>query len=77
MYALQAQGVSKTYGGVIALKGVDFAVRPGSVHALLGENGAGKSTLVKIMTGAVRPSAGSLSFGRSPGDLSQHGPCGA
>jgi ABC-type sugar transport system ATPase subunit len=60
MMALQAEGVAETCGGVVALKGVDFAVRPGSVHALLGENGAGKSTLVKIMTGAVQPSGGSL-----------------
>ena len=66
MFALQAQGIAKAYGGVIALKGVDFAVRPGSVHALLGENGAGKSTLVKIMTGAVRPDAGSLHLGDQP-----------
>jgi ABC-type sugar transport system ATPase subunit len=66
MFALQAQGIAKAYGGVIALKGVDFAVRPGSVHALLGENGAGKSTLVKIMTGAVRPDAGSLHLGGQP-----------
>jgi ABC-type sugar transport system ATPase subunit len=66
MFALKAQGIAKAYGGVIALKGVDFAVRPGSVHALLGENGAGKSTLVKIMTGAVRPDAGSLHLGGQP-----------
>ena len=66
MYALQAKDIAKAYGGVIALKGVDFAVRPGSVHALLGENGAGKSTLVKIMTGAVRPDAGSLHLGGTP-----------
>jgi len=60
MTALEAQGVRKTYGGVAALKGADFAVRPGSVHALLGENGAGKSTLIKVMTGAVRPDSGTL-----------------
>lgn len=60
MIALEAKGVRKAYGGVVALKGADFAVRPGSVHALLGENGAGKSTLVKIMTGAVRPDTGTL-----------------
>ncbi len=58
MNALQAEGVRKSYGGVTALSGVDFAVRPGSVPALLGENGAGKSTLVKIMTGAIRPDTG-------------------
>ncbi|WP_172122069.1 sugar ABC transporter ATP-binding protein [Devosia sp. 919] len=60
MVALEARGVRKTYGGVVALKAADFAVRPGSVHALLGENGAGKSTLVKIMTGAVQPDEGSI-----------------
>ena len=60
MNALEARGVRKAYGGVVALRGADFAVRPGSVHALLGENGAGKSTLVKIMTGAVRPDRGAL-----------------
>ena len=61
--ALRAEGIAKSCGGVVALKGVDFALRPGSVHALLGENGAGKSTLVKVMTGAVRPSAGRLVVG--------------
>ena len=47
----EATGVSKRYGGVVALEPTDFAVRPGTVHALLGENGAGKSTLVKILAG--------------------------
>jgi ABC-type sugar transport system ATPase subunit len=60
MFALEAQRVRKTYGGVTALADAGIRVRPGSVHALLGENGAGKSTLVKIITGAVRPDAGVL-----------------
>ncbi len=52
---LEATGVSKAYGSVIALKAASLAVRPGEVHALMGANGAGKSTLVKILTGAVQP----------------------
>jgi ABC-type sugar transport system ATPase subunit len=59
---LQAQGVRKIYGGVVALAGVDLTVEAGSIHALLGENGAGKSTLVKILVGAVRPDGGTLSL---------------
>lgn len=66
MVALEARGVRKTYGGVVALKGANFSVRPGSVHALLGENGAGKSTLVKIMTGAVRPDEGTIHLSGEP-----------
>src|SRR3954464_589894 len=57
---LQAQGIRKAYGGVVALAGVDFSVRPGSVHALLGENGAGKSTLIKVLGGAIAADAGVL-----------------
>jgi ABC-type sugar transport system ATPase subunit len=60
MYALEAQDIRKRYGGVRALNGVGLAIRPGSVHALVGENGAGKSTLVKVMTGATRPDSGVL-----------------
>ncbi|MGY1593848.1 sugar ABC transporter ATP-binding protein [Geodermatophilus sp. SYSU D00708] len=57
---LEAQGIRKAYGGVVALAGVDLTIRPGSVHALLGENGAGKSTLIKVLVGAIRPDAGAL-----------------
>jgi ribose transport system ATP-binding protein len=57
---LEATGVSKTYGAVVALKSASLAVRPGEVHALMGANGAGKSTLVKILTGAVRPDGGRI-----------------
>src|SRR5262245_54471605 len=60
MYTLEAQGLYKSYGGIVALKGVNFHVRAGSVHALVGENGAGKSTLVKILVGATSPDAGTL-----------------
>ncbi len=57
---LEATGISKTYGGVHALRSASLSVRPGEVHALLGANGAGKSTLVKILTGAVHPDDGRI-----------------
>jgi ribose transport system ATP-binding protein len=57
---LEATGVTKTYGAVVALKSASLAVRPGEVHALMGANGAGKSTLVKILTGAIHPDAGRI-----------------
>ena len=51
MYAFEAQSIRKTYGGVTALANGAIAIRPGTVHALLGENGAGKSTLMKVLSG--------------------------
>ena len=60
---LVAEGVAKRYGGVVALRGADLVLRPGEVHALLGENGAGKSTLVKVLTGLEQPDAGTVRLG--------------
>ena len=57
---LEASGVVKRYGSVTALRDASLAIRPGEIHALMGANGAGKSTLVKVLTGAVRPDAGTI-----------------
>jgi ABC-type sugar transport system ATPase subunit len=57
---LTASGISKAYGGVRVLQDVDFELRAGEVHALVGENGAGKSTFIKIVSGAVKPDGGEL-----------------
>src|SRR5579862_5146870 len=59
-YMLEAERLRKSYGGILALKGVNFRMRAGSVHALVGENGAGKSTLVKMLAGAISPDSGTL-----------------
>src|SRR5262245_9366350 len=57
---LKADSITKSFAGVQALKGVSFDLRPGEVHALVGENGAGKSTLIKIITGAHKADSGQL-----------------
>ena len=76
---LEMRGISKFFPGIKALEGVDFSMRSGEVHALVGENGAGKSTLVKILTGVHRQSAGAVRFAgkerdfRSPVDAREAG----
>lgn len=59
---LELNNISKSFSGVPALTNVTFDIRPGEVHALLGENGAGKSTLMNIATGTLPPSSGEIRF---------------
>ncbi len=66
MSLLQLTDIRKGFAGVQALKGVSFGVRPGEIHALLGENGAGKSTLIKTMAGVHQPDEGEIVFDGQP-----------
>ncbi len=63
---VRVEGVSKSYGGVKALEGVNLEIGRGEVHALCGENGAGKSTVIKILTGSVVPEAGRVLVNGTP-----------
>jgi ABC-type sugar transport system ATPase subunit len=63
---LEARGISKSYGHVQALSGVDFNVAYGETVALVGDNGAGKSTFTKIICGALQPDAGEISLDGAP-----------
>lgn len=62
-YALQLKNITKTYPGVRALEDVSMSIRPGEVHAIIGENGAGKSTLIKTVAGAIQPDHGTIQIG--------------
>ncbi|WP_340109905.1 ABC transporter ATP-binding protein [Pikeienuella sp. HZG-20] len=62
----EARGLTKSFPGVTANDGVAFSVRPGEIHAILGENGAGKSTLVKMIYGVLRPDTGDMRMAGAP-----------
>jgi len=76
---LSMRGIGKTFPGVRALHNVDFTLRKGEIHALMGENGAGKSTLIKVLTGVYAKDAGTISIEgnevviRSPQDAQKAG----
>src|SRR4028119_1585001 len=63
---LRAENVSKSFGPIEVLSDVSLALKPGEVHAVIGENGAGKSTLMRILSGHLPPSKGSLFLGGQP-----------
>ncbi|NBR90677.1 MAG: ATP-binding cassette domain-containing protein, partial [Rhodobacteraceae bacterium] len=63
---LSIEGLTKAYPGVVANSDVSFTIKPGEVHALLGENGAGKSTLVKMIYGLVKPDHGQMKMLGAP-----------
>ncbi|MFT3670748.1 ATP-binding cassette domain-containing protein [Aestuariivirga sp.] len=67
---IELRDVSKSFGSVTALSGINIAVEPGEVHCLLGDNGAGKSTLIKILSGVYQPSTGQVLIDGTPVILS-------
>ena len=61
-FILELKGITKQYPGTLAVDHVDLSIRRGEVHAIVGENGAGKSTLIKMLSGAVMPTSGTIIF---------------
>ena len=71
---LEMRGIYKSFPGVKALQNVDFYLREGEIHALMGENGAGKSTLIKVLTGVYSKDAGSIFLKDHSGPVQIHSP---
>lgn len=71
---LEMRNIHKSFPGVKALQGVDFTLRKGEVHALMGENGAGKSTLIKVLTGVYGKDEGDIFLDGHQGPIAIHSP---
>lgn len=69
MALIEMKGITKSFGKTVVLQDVDLAVEKGEVHILLGENGAGKSTLMKILSGVLKPNAGSVTMEGQPVEI--------
>src|SRR5256714_8038253 len=61
-FILEAEGLTKDFGGFVAVGGVDLRVRRGTIHALIGPNGAGKTTIFNLLTKFLQPSAGRITY---------------
>jgi branched-chain amino acid transport system ATP-binding protein len=76
---LETQALSKSFGGVVAVDGIDFSLNEGELRCLIGPNGAGKSTFFKLLTGQLQPSAGRIVFrgdditGAESHEIARHG----
>ena len=79
MRILRGKGLEKRFGGLPAVDGVDFGVEEGEVFGIIGPNGAGKSTLLKVVSGLLKPTAGTVEFsgkditGLKPHEVRRHG----
>ena len=71
---LKLRGIEKSFPGVRALHNVDFTLRKGEIHALMGENGAGKSTLIKVLTGVYELESGEIHMDGFDGPIVNHNP---
>ncbi len=74
---LSMKNISKTFPGVRALDHVDFTLRSGEIHALMGENGAGKSTLIKVLTGVEEFESGEIKIEGESQTIINHSPPGS